>query len=235
MPFKIINNSDLGEIRIYKRSGTDRLSIRMAPKYIRVTQPKWMPFSAGEKFVAQHREWILKNIDSKKEFILENGLQIGKQHILYFEESNINRKQVKDNQIIIKYNSNEYKYYSHEIQQIAKQAVKQALIKEAKQMLPNRVNYMANEYDFEYKEIKIKSMKSRWGSCNNDKIISLNCYLMELPWHIIDYVILHELCHTKHLNHSSAFWSLVATYMPDYKIRKKEMHTLQAKVHQIQF
>jgi predicted metal-dependent hydrolase len=235
MPFKIIQTSDLGEIRIYKRSGTDRLSIRMSPKYIRVTQPKWMPFSAGEKFVSQNKEWIMKNIEKNKDFILENGMQIGKNHILYFAKDIINRKSVKDKIIQIKFNINDFNYYSDEVQSLAKKAIKQALTKEAKEMLPDRVAYMASEYDFTFSEVKIKPMKSRWGSCNNDRIISLNCYLMELPWHIIDYVILHELCHTKYLNHSPDFWGLVNKYMPDYKTRKKEMKTLQAKVHQIQF
>ena len=235
MPYKIINGGDLGEIRIYKRKGTDRLSIRIAPKFIRVTQPKWMPFAAGEKFVDQNREWILKNIDEKKELILEDGMQIGKSHILYFVQSDKNRKQIKDSVVQIKYSSNEYRYYSTEIQELAKQAIKKALITEAKNMLPDRVNYMASEYDFEYNKVVIKSMKSRWGSCNNEKIISLNCYLMEMPWHIIDYVILHELCHTKYLNHSPNFWNLLGEYMPDYKERKKQMIILQKRIHQIQF
>ena len=194
-----------------------------------------MPFAAGEKFVDQNREWILKNIDEKKELILEDGMQIGKSHILYFVQSDKNRKQIKDSVVQIKYSSNEYRYYSTEIQELAKQAIKKALITEAKNMLPDRVNYMASEYDFEYNKVVIKSMKSRWGSCNNEKIISLNCYLMEMPWHIIDYVILHELCHTKYLNHSPNFWNLLGEYMPDYKERKKQMIILQKRIHQIQF
>lgn len=235
MPTKILNDRALGEIRIYKRKGTDKLSIRIAPKYIRVTQPKWMPFAAGEKFVFEHRDWILSNLNNEQELILEDGMQIGKEHLLYFVKSDHNRKSVKNSMIQIKYNQNNFAYYSNEIQDIAKQGIKQALIKEARALLPDRVNFMADQYDFEYETVKIKSMKSRWGSCNSQKIISLNCYLMEMPWHIIDYVILHELCHTKHLNHSAEFWNLVTRYMPDYKTRKKEMHTLQKRVHQLQF
>jgi predicted metal-dependent hydrolase len=64
--------------------------------------------------------------------------------------------------------------------------------------------------------IKIRQYRARWGRCNNLGELRFNYLLMMLPNHVIDYVVVHELCHLKHLNHSIKFWQLVAKFFPDY-------------------
>lgn len=81
------------------------------------------------------------------------------------------------------------------------------LRKEAKRLLPGRTSQLAVKYGFSYNEIKIQSSKSRWGSCSSTKSINFSYYLMLLPAHLVDYVILHELCHTKEMNHGDKFWA----------------------------
>ena len=72
--------------------------------------------------------------------------------------------------------------------------------------------------------LKIRKMKSRWGVCNYvKKTVTLNSELIKYDRHIIDYVIVHELSHFTHHNHSASFWSLVSKYYPDYKIARKEL------------
>jgi len=78
--------------------------------------------------------------------------------------------------------------------------------KEAKRILPERIEKLAHKYGFTYEGVKIQSSKSRWGSCSRAGSINLSLYLMLLPIHLIDYVILHELCHTKEMNHGVNFW-----------------------------
>ena len=80
------------------------------------------------------------------------------------------------------------------------------LRKEAKRLLPGRTKQLAGKFGFYYSMVKIQSSKSRWGSCSRERSINLSFYLMLLPSHLIDYVILHELCHTKEMNHSEKFW-----------------------------
>ena len=91
----------------------------------------------------------------------------------------------------------------------------------ARDYIQKRVEDLAGVHDFEFNEIYIRNQKSRWGSCSRDKNLSFNYKIIYLPQKIADYIIIHELCHTKELNHSKRFWDLVEKCMPDYlKFRK---------------
>ncbi len=78
-------------------------------------------------------------------------------------------------------------------------------------------------YNFVYENISIKKQKTRWGSCSSNKSLSLNFNISKLPLHLMRYVIVHELCHLKEMNHSKRFWDLVAIADPDYKLHNKEL------------
>ena len=81
--------------------------------------------------------------------------------------------------------------------------------REAKALLPARVEYWAQKFGFCYGRVTIRAARSKWGSCSGENNISLSLFLMSLPEHLRDYVIIHELCHTVHHNHSAAFHELV--------------------------
>lgn len=83
----------------------------------------------------------------------------------------------------------------------------------AKEWLPGRVAFLAEKFGFRYGRVTIRSARSKWGSCSIENNISLSLYLMTLPEHLRDYVIIHELCHTVHHNHSAAFHSLLDRYL----------------------
>jgi len=84
-----------------------------------------------------------------------------------------------------------------------------ALRRRAQSVLPARLAELAQLHGFQYSGVKIRKSRSRWGSCSTKKSISLSLYLMLLPEHLIEYVLLHELCHTVQMNHSPAFWNLL--------------------------
>jgi len=78
---------------------------------------------------------------------------------------------------------------------------------EARAYLPGRLTELAGRYGYTYRRLFLKNLKSRWGSCSSAGNINLNIRLMDLPDHLIDYVLLHELAHTRHKNHGPAFWT----------------------------
>lgn len=92
----------------------------------------------------------------------------------------------------------------------------------AKKILPKRLEELSKKYGFKYNKVRLTNAKKRWGSCSWQNNINLNINLAKLDGEIIDYVILHELCHTKIKNHSKKFWDLVLEKMPNaLEIRKR--------------
>lgn len=99
------------------------------------------------------------------------------------------------------------------------------LAKEAAEYIPGRVSFFAEEIGVRYGRITIRNQKSRWGSCSSAGNLNFNCLLMLTPPEVIDYVVVHELCHRLEMNHSPYFWAEVEHVLPDYKKRRKWLKT----------
>lgn len=93
----------------------------------------------------------------------------------------------------------------------------------ASKYLTPRVEYFSKLMNLDYSEVKFRKMKSRWGSCSSKKVITLNSELIKIKKELIDYVIVHELAHITHMNHSAKFHALVEKYMTNSKILRKEL------------
>lgn len=105
-----------------------------------------------------------------------------------------------------------------------------ALAEEAVSYIPERVSFYAGEVGVNYGRITIRNQKTRWGSCSSDGNLNFNCLLMLTPPEVIDYVVVHELCHRLEMNHSRYFWEEVERVLPDYKIRRKWLKTNGEKI-----
>ena len=101
------------------------------------------------------------------------------------------------------------RFESEKVQQLLKDLLEKALRHEAKRLLPDRLMALAAKHNFTCTGVRIMNSKGRWGSCSTRRTINLSLSLMLLPWHLIDYVLLHELCHTIEMNHSDRFWKLL--------------------------
>ena len=97
----------------------------------------------------------------------------------------------------------------------------QALASQARQTVPERVAYFAPLVGVTYGRITIRSQHTLWGSCSGKGNLSFNCLLMLTPPEVLDYVVVHELCHRKEMNHSARFWAEVGRVLPDFENRRK--------------
>lgn len=104
------------------------------------------------------------------------------------------------------------------------------LAKKAKVIFPQKVAYYAKRVGVTYGRITIRNQKTRWGSCSSQGNLNFNCLLMLAPEEVQDYVVVHELCHRKEMNHSKRFWDEVAKVMPDYKVHKKWLKDHGSKI-----
>ncbi|MCB9805650.1 M48 family metallopeptidase [Candidatus Nomurabacteria bacterium] len=97
---------------------------------------------------------------------------------------------------------------------------------EARKVITERVEKLSQKVGLKYKRISIRNQRGRWGSCSSQGYLNFNYKLMFTKPEIRDYVIIHELCHLKFLNHSKSYWALVATFCPDYKKWERELKGL---------
>lgn len=232
MATKSYNLDSIGEIDVYKRRGTKKLSMRYVGGKLRITQPYWLPYAAGVQFASSNMAWIYKNRSNNK-LSLYDGMEIGKAHNLSFVSGAKLRSRIAESEILI-YVPPGMAIASPEVQRTAISAIKRTLKQQAEIHLLHRLAYCAKAYGFEYTSAKCKSMRTRWGSCSNKQEITLNIFLMMAPWDLIDYVILHELVHTEHMHHGPLFWQRVAEAMPDYKQRRKKLKELQPSISPLQ-
>jgi predicted metal-dependent hydrolase len=93
--------------------------------------------------------------------------------------------------------------------------------KQARAVLTERVEFYARKYGFDVEKVRISSARTRWGSCSAKKTLSFTWRLVMAPPDVIDYVVVHELCHLRELNHSRAFWAQVEAILPGYKAQRK--------------
>lgn len=107
--------------------------------------------------------------------------------------------------------------------QRARDAKKKLLTKKAKEYLPYRLEYFAKLYGYTYARCRLSHAATRWGSCSSSGTISLNIGLMQVPEVLRDYVILHELAHLNHMDHSAAFWAEVGEHDPRYKDHRRKL------------
>ena len=92
-----------------------------------------------------------------------------------------------------------------------------------RKIISQKLKEFNEHYNFAYKRVSVRNQKTRWGSCSKDGNLNFNYRLIYLPDKLFDYVIVHELCHLKEMNHSIRFWNLVAKTVPDYKAIRREL------------
>lgn len=229
MSFKIITIPDVGDVRFYKRVGSRNIRMSMNGNgEVRVTLPKWLPYHAAVAFVESKADWINSQVKNYNPVILEHGHQVGKAHRLVLIGSDTTKisSRVLPTEIRVTH-PHHLQASDIDLQDKARKASVRALKQEAEQLLPRRLRQLADFYGFDYNTVSVKPLKSRWGSCSSQQDIVLNIYLMQLPWYLIDYVLVHELTHTKIMQHGAPFWDEMEKHLPNAKVLRQEINRHQ--------
>ena len=221
-----IVDKEFGEIKIRKNklARSVKLSVGVDGN-LRASIPYYSPEFAVQRLINHNRTQIREMLAAHNaKNLYKNGDLIGKTHTLllrYFcgEEIKIS---LDGNQILVQI-PQDLSFESSDVQTEIRKIVAKTLRKQAKVYLSQRINFLAKKHDFIFNKLRFSHTGTRWGSCSSSGTISLNIALMNLPYHLIDYVIIHELCHTRQMNHSAKFWVEVAKYCPDYKKYVEEM------------
>ncbi len=232
MATKTVVVPELGKIQLYKRRGTKslRLSVNRTGT-IRVSLPTWVPYRLGIEFAQNKRSWLMEM--RKNPTVLLDGQRIGKaHHLIFITKHNIYRPTIRIiGQGEVRVSLPSTVTATHDLaQQTAAKACLRALKRESEILLPQRLSALAKQHGFSYKSVSIKRLSSRWGSCSDDQRIVLSCYLIQLPWELIDYVLLHELMHTQIMKHGPVFWAALDAHVPRLSEIRKTM-----KLHQPTF
>ena len=103
--------------------------------------------------------------------------------------------------------------------------------KQARAVLTERVDFYARKYGFNVEKVRVSSARTRWGSCSAKKTLSFTWRLVMAPPDVVDYVVVHELCHLRELNHSKAFWAQVEAILPGYRGQRKWLKVNGGKLH----
>lgn len=219
--------TEFGPIVIHRRRGANQLSFRIGTNgQPRVTAPLGTSKTILKLFLRTSRDQIAQIINqyrAKNQYL--PGATIGKTHLLKVEyDSRLLAPEVKlrPNFLVARLPFSQ-ELTDETVQSIIRLQVQKILKKEARQILIPRLQFLAKQHGFIYQKAKISHASTRWGSCSPKGVISLNIGLVSLSNDLIDYVLIHELCHLRQMNHSPAFWAEVAAIMPNYKQFEREL------------
>jgi len=203
------------------------LSIRIEEDgSVLVKAPSFLTEEEIEQFVAKKQDWIIihrqdaiERKKNKKEMCYDSGLVLpyqGMDLVLEVLPTVLGNETevIQTQKHIFVCTDNPDSENVHEVLLLWYQ-------KEAKKVLSERFHYFVDLMSVTPAKLTLRDAKTRWGSCSNKGNIMLNWRLILTPPEVMDYVIVHELCHLKEMNHSKAFWALVEEIIPDYKIRRK--------------
>lgn len=215
-------DTEFGEITVRSSQQSSRVSMRIAPNgRLRISTPPHTPLFAVKMILKTSRSDIRSLFEERNaQRRYDHDQSVGKSHSLVINHgATATHVELVGTKIIVDLATTDDIHQPH-VQDMIRQIILKVLRKEAKSYLPRRLAYLADEHGFHYESVKLTHASSRWGSCSSRGTISLNISLMQLPFELLDYVLVHELSHTREMNHSSAFWNEVGAIDPQYKAHR---------------
>lgn len=208
------------KVLVNRRKGQKHLRLRVnSDGKVILSAPNRYPMFLLKEFLNNKKDWMKKHSFSQQTFI--DGVVLFSGESIHIEQtSKRNKTEYRDNKILF--------YLSDDpTSDKAQKYIKKQIIKHYSDTLINildeRLEHFSKMTSYKHKSMRIGHFKSKWGSCDNKKNIKFSIYLISVDSYLRDYVVLHELVHTKYMNHSKDFWRAMELYMPDYKDRQKQL------------
>ncbi len=220
-----ITDEEFGEITLRRSARASHVRIRIAPDgRLRASLPMYAPVFLVKRLLKNSRDELRAMLaEQHTDTIYTDGMAIGKSHTLIVRQPASTLTAKRHGQQIIVSLPAQKQLDSPDVMRTVRDAVIDALRIEAKSYLPKRLAFLAAKYGFAYDRVRFSHASGRWGSCSSNGTISLNIALMKLPFELIDYVIIHELSHTVHMNHSDDFWALVEKGDGQYRLHRRTL------------
>jgi predicted metal-dependent hydrolase len=216
----IVTDEEFGKVTVRRSARASQVRIRVAPDgTLRASLPLYAPLFLVKRLLKSSRDELRTMLNEHRtEVTFTDGMLIGKSHTLVVRPTTQRATTVERHgqQIIVSLPTSHTLDDHHVVEKI-RTVMLAALRIEARSYLPKRLKFLAEQLGYSYSRIRFSHASGRWGSCSTSGTISLNIALMKLPFELIDYVLIHELSHTKQMNHSPEFWQLVAQGDPAYK------------------
>ncbi|NOY95722.1 MAG: M48 family metallopeptidase [Chlorobi bacterium] len=214
MSRKIVQIHQIGDVTLVKNQKSKRLKLHVKPdKQVIVSLPYLSSFKTAAKFAEAHTEWILKQqkkIDSRLTLFKKDSIYNTKYHSVKIIQNKCEKPVVKHVEEIIEIHVPETAVMGEaSLQEYINHVITEVYRFEAKRYLPGRIRHLAALHGFSYNKVTIRNNRSNWGSCSGRNNISLNLHLMKLPYHLIDFILLHELTHTVEKNHGKRFHEIL--------------------------
>ncbi|MBR5776510.1 MAG: M48 family metallopeptidase [Bacteroidaceae bacterium] len=208
---RTITDPDFGLIIIRTHRMARNVTLRTKEDGLHVTVPPRYPTSGLLKWVEENRAALLEKWKKVIPQPLQPGFCIDAPCFrLRVEQGGWKFFTVRiSEEGTVIYSPKEADFQQPQVQKLLKDAIVRALKKNAQSYLPPLLDELAAHYGLTYRQVKITGSRRRWGSCSAKGNINLSCYLMLLPPHLMDYVLLHELAHTREMNHGPQFWELL--------------------------
>ena len=222
---RYIEDKDFGRITLSSRRGARNITMRVKPEGLLVTVPPYTKTEKALQIVGQYREDLLERYRKVAVRPIDLDFRITAECFrLSLEHGRLKCftvRQMESGEVKI-FCPRGTDFSSKEVQKLVRGAIVRAMRKVAAGFLPLLVAVWAGRYGLSYRKVRITGARSRWGSCTAAGTISLSCYLMLVPSHLMDYVILHELAHTREMNHGPRFWELLDSMTGGHSHRLRE-------------
>lgn len=218
-----VHDEQLGEILVRRNKKSRAMSATISTsRQLRVTVPALTPMFMVKRMIASSRDQLKQMVAAHRGLVYTDGMSVGKQHTLRRVDGNVVDIKTQGSQLIISL-PRDLSLNDNSVTKVLMPQVLKILKKQAKQYLPARLENLANEHGYTYKRVRFSHASTRWGSCSSNGTISLNIALMLLPKELIDYVLVHELAHTKQMNHSKKFWDDVKQMDAQYSQHRTQL------------